>query len=199
MPTGEPWAKLTDDLGVFGLKHVVIGALYQVYALRSVGPSTVMIEEGGQERALCLSPIKPRGLIVLPLVQDMRAVEGKAGAGARRPLLYVKAGAAEMRFDVDHAGPTGSLGEGDTGGSPRFVDLFWKIYSAGTGATLSDTPSGQLTLSSMELSVPASFAQVKDASLRQSARAGGNISVTVPFLTNHTELRRGDVLWCSRT
>ena len=139
LPAGEPWAKLTDELGVHGMMPVVLVALYQVYANRSAGPSTVMIEQGGQERAIRLSQIKPRGLLVLPLVQELHAFEGKVLAGARRPLLWVKAGAADLRFEVlAPAAPTcpevdSSMDEGDAGGSPRFVDLFGRYTGQGQG------------------------------------------------------------------
>ena len=66
------------------------------------GPDQVMVEkvdEGAHARVLCLTDIKPRGLIIFPMVLELREPIGKAAIGKANkstPLLWVTAGASEF-------------------------------------------------------------------------------------------------------
>ena len=76
-------------------------------------------------------------------------------------------------------------------------DLFWKIYDW-EKAEADASPRGGLTLLDAEMTVPASCAQLKDTALRAGKKAGGAITVWVPFLTNLGDLIRGDQLWVQK-
>ena len=69
---------------------------------------------------LCLTDIKPRGLIIFPKVQELCGPIAKANKST--PLLWVNVGASEFKFDITPAAPapadTGAtLVDEDTGGS----------------------------------------------------------------------------------
>ena len=199
LPAGEPWTKFTAEMGAHSAKEATLSALYGVFASRSAGPDQVMIDKDGLGRALSLANVAPRGLIVLPYVREMclaKATARKAGAG---PDVWIKVGDVETRFIVEPSTAVDSLGEqpavgAGEGESLRFLDLFWKIYKAEKSGD-----AGGLALSHAEVSIPVACYQIKEPAVRAGrAKAGGNITAWVPFLTNPEELRRGDALWCHK-
>ena len=73
--------------------------------------------------------------------------------------------------------------------------LFWKLYETAQN----EVGSGGLTLMEAEVVVPASCAQIKDATLRGGCKkAAGGVTLWIPYLTNLEELRRGDRLWVKK-
>ena len=80
--------------------------------------------------------------------------------------------------------------EGEIEHPPSWFNLFWKIYLNETG----ETSSVGLDLCQMEVTVPLGFAKIEDVTLRGAVKAKGQVSLSVPFLTNGSELQRGDVL-----
>ena len=84
LPAGQPWVKLTAEMGASAMRHTLLAAIYHLFANRSAGPDQVMIEkvdEGAHARVLCLTDIKPRGLIIFPNVLELREPIGKAAIG----------------------------------------------------------------------------------------------------------------------
>ena len=207
LPAGQPWVKLTAEMGASAMRHMLLAAIYQLFANRSAGPDQVMIEkvdEGAHARVLCPTDIKPRGLIIFPMVLELRESTGKADKST--PLLWVTAGASEFKFDIRPMTPapeksgatvgdenTGAGGDEEAGASPLPMDVFWLVYKAQKA-----TPDGCLSLSHAELAIPGHMGiQVKDAAVRAGMKKSphGMVSMRVPFLTNSGELRRGDALW----
>ena len=152
---------------------------------------------------LCLTDIKPRGLIIFPKVQELCGPIAKANKST--PLLWVNVGASEFKFDITPAAPapadtgatlvdedTGGSGDEEAGASPLPLDVFWLVHKAQKA-----TPDGCLSREHVELAIPLHMGvQVKDAAVRAGMKkSGGMVSTRVPFLTNSGELRRGDALW----
>ena len=183
LPAGQPWVKLTPEMGASAMRHMVLGALYQLFANRSAGPDQVMIEkvdEGAQARVLCLTDFKPRGLIIFPQVLELRETSGKANKST--PLLWVNAGASEFKFDITPVTPaaekigatigdenSGASGDEEAGASPLPLDIFWLVYKAQKA-----TPDGCLSISHVELTIPLHMGiQVKDAAVRAGMTKNG--------------------------
>ena len=196
LPLGVPWTMHTGMMGSAGLRHTILAALYQVYFHRSVGPSRVMIDQDAPGLVRCLTDIKPRGLIVLPYVQEVVIVDVSTKSNT---LVGVTAGELVLKCNIepkclasDAEGSKGPERSGDEDGEdpPSFSNLFWKIYLNETGVT----SSVGLDLCQMEVTVPLGFAKIEDVTLRGAVKAKGQVSLIVPFLTNGSELQRGDVL-----
>ena len=178
LPAGQPWMKLTPEMGASAMRHLVLGALYHLYANRSAGPDQVMSEKvdeaQARARVLCLTDFKPRNLIIFPKVQELREASGKAKKSA--PLLWVNAGDSEFKFDIT---PTIALGtptadeeaggDEEAGASPLPLDIFWLVYKAEKA-----TPDGCLSISHVELTCPLHMGiQVKDAAVRAGMTKNG--------------------------
>ena len=99
------------------------------------------------------------------------------------------------------AGPpveSGDRGDAGAGESPPVVDLFWRIYNS-EKAKAAASPRGELIRADAEVTLPAGCATIKDPVVRAAARkAGGAITLWVPYLTNKDELFSGDKLWVKK-
>ena len=99
------------------------------------------------------------------------------------------------------AGPpveSGDRGDAGAGESPPEVDLFWKIHNSAKARCLR-SPRGQLVRGEAEAYVPAGCANFKDPALRAATKkAGGTITIRVPYLTNREQLFKGDELWVKK-
>ena len=198
LPLGVPWTMHTGMMGSAGLRHTTLAALYQVYFHRSAGPSLVMIDQDAPGLVRCLTNIKPRGLIVLPYVQDLDIVDvsskSKTLVGVTAGELVFKCNIEPKCLEGDEEGSKSPERSGDEEGEiehpPSWFNLFWKIYLNETG----ETSSVGLDLCQMEVTVPLGFAKIEDVTLRGAVKAKGQVSLMVPFLTNGSELQRGDVL-----
>ena len=66
-------------------------------------------------------------------------------------------------------------------------------------ARFAASPRGQLVRAEAEATVPAGCATIKDTALRAAAKkAGGAITIRVPYLTNREQLFKGDELWVKK-
>ena len=131
--------------------------------------------------------------------------------------ICVKVGESELRYmlgppaceaavgaesaDDAGAGPpveSGDRGDAGAGESPPVVDLFWMIHNSAK-ARFAASSRGQLVRGEAEAYVPAGCGLFKDAALRAAAKkAGGTITIRVPYLTNREQLFKGDELWVKK-
>jgi len=205
LPMGEPWTKHTSMMGLVGLRTTVLAALYQIYCQRSAGPSLVMVDQDAPGLVRCLTKIKPGGLVVLPYVQDLVVLPDVSAKGTSKTLVGVTAGEIALKCDIEPKCVPGAEvrpataskspersgeEESEVEAPPSFFNLFWKIYLNEAGAT----SSIGLDLCQMEVTVPLGFAKIEDVTIRGAVKAKGQISIMVPFLTNGSELQRGDVM-----
>ena len=211
LPEGQKWSKLTPAIAMPALKQLILGAMYQIFANRSAGPEHVMLEKE-TSRILCIADVKPRGLIVLPHVTELGEglMKQKKRKGPICPEVWVKIADQTLRHCLTapfNCWTDSTLAPGpedvEAGESPEagesspvpVLELFWKLYETAQN----EGGSGGLTLMEAEVVVPASCAQIKDATLRGGCKkATGGVTLWIPYLTNLEELRRGDRLWVKK-
>ena len=96
---------------------------------------------------------------------------------------------AQGQGESPAAGEPGAGATEEEEATPPFVDMFWELYKRkGLGR-------GKLTMRYSEICVPISCFQIKDAAVRAGiCKAGNNVDMLLPCLTDEEELCKGDSL-----
>ena len=142
----------------------------------------------------------------MPHVRELGETVGKdrpKDVVTTKPEICVRVGESEYRYMLgapacEAAVDAESGDDAGADGSPPVVDLFWRIYNS-EKAKAAASPRGELIRADAEVTVPAGCATIKDPVVRAAARkAGGAITLWVPYLTNKNELFSGDELWVKK-